>query len=201
MSNQNASAQNKGEIKRMENSLKNMVLSLLGVTFITSACVAMVQKITAEPIAAAQLAATQAALTMVLPEFDKNEMVSTSIDDLPIDIYTATNGGEVVGYAVKSVTKQGYAGEIVVMVGISPEGELLNVNVLSHSETPGLGSNLTDPENVVLASIKGKNLADVDLRVKKDGGDVDALSGATISSRAYGDAIERAYEAVKSKLK
>lgn len=185
----------------MENSLKNMVLSLLGVTLITSACVAMVQKITAEPIAAANLAATEAALTMVLPPFDKNTMESTTIDELPIDIYTAESGGEVVGYAVKSVTKKGYAGEITLMVGISPEGELLNVNVLAHSETPGLGSNLTDPENIVLASVKGKNLADVDLRVKKDGGEVDALSGATISSRAFGDAVGRAYEAVKSKLK
>ncbi len=185
----------------MENSLKNMVLSLLGVTFVASASVAMVQKVTEEPIAAANRAATEAALTMVLPAFDENVMENTTIDEMPIDIYTAKSGGEVVGYAVKSMTKQGYGGAIVTMVGISTDGELLNVNVLAHSETPGLGSNLTDPENVVLASIKGKNLADVDLRVKKDGGDVDALSGATISSRAYGDAIGRAYEAVKSKLK
>lgn len=178
-----------------------MVLSLLGVTFVTSACVAMVQKITADPIAAAQLAATEAALTMVLPEFDSNKMKSTTVNNLPIDIYTAKKDGEVVGYAVKSMTKSGYAGVITVMVGISPEGELINVNVLSHSETPGLGSHLTDPDNVVLASIKGKKIADVDLRVTKDGGEVDALSGATISSRAYIDAIVRAYEAVKSKLK
>ncbi len=185
----------------MENSLKNMVLSLLGVTFVASACVAMVQKVTAEPIAAANRAATEAALTMVLPPFDENEMESMVLYELPVDIYTAKRDGEVVGYAVKSVTRQGYGGPITLMVGISPEGELLDVNVLAHSETPGLGSLLTNPENVVLASIKGKNLADVDLRVKKDGGDVDALSGATISSRAYGDAISRAYDAVLTKLK
>lgn len=198
MLNQSASAQNSGV---MENSLKNMVLSLLGVTFVASACVAMVQKVTAEPIAAANIAATKAALTNVLPEFDENTMESTTIDDMPIDIYTAKSGGKVVGYAVKSMTKQGYAGPIVTMVGISPKGKLLNVSVLSHSETPGLGACLTESDNIVLASIKGENLGKFELVVRKDGGEVDALSGATISSRAYCDAIGRAYDAVKSKLK
>ncbi len=185
----------------MENTLKNMVLSLLGVTMICSASVAIVQAVTLEPIAQAQIAATNRALSEVLPEFDESKMKQTEVYGRPVDVYTAKSGDKVVGYAVKSTTNQGYSGEIVVMVGIAPDGELLNVSVLKHSETPGLGSVLTNPDNVVLASLKGKVLTGKDLVVRKDGGDVDALSGATISSRAYCDAIEKAYIAIDKELK
>lgn len=177
-----------------------MVLSLFGVTLICSASVALVQWVTLEPIAEAQLKATNEALAVVLPEFDKSTMQSEEVSGCPVDIYTATNGGEVVGYAVKSMTKLGYGGVITLMVGIAPDGALLDVSVLGHSETPGLGSVITKPDNVVLQSIKGKVLTGKDLQVKKDGGEVDALSGATISSRAYIDAVERAYVAVDKEL-
>ncbi len=186
----------------MENTLKNMVLSLLGVTLVCSASVAVVQGVTLEPIAKAQEAATKRALAEVLPEFDESSVKTKEMNGRSVDVYTAKSGGEVVGYAVKSFTNMGYSGEIVVMVGIAPDGELLNASVLKHSETPGLGSELTKPNNVVLESLKGRQLtSDDNLMVEKDGGDVDALSGATISSRAYIDAIERAYDAVGKSIK
>jgi electron transport complex protein RnfG len=75
------------------------------------------------------------------------------------------------------------------------QGKILNVNVLSQAETPGLGTKMAEPENVLLKSVRGKNPAEINLAVKKDGGDVDALTAATISSRAYVDAVARAYEA------
>lgn len=178
-----------------------MVLSLFGVTLICSASVALVQGVTLEPIAQAQLAATKVALADVLPEFDDSKMRTKDVGGRMIDVYTAKQGGDVIGYAVKSMTNLGYSGEIVVMVGIAPDGELLNAKVLKHSETPGLGSELTDPNNAVLSSIKGRLVSSDDqLSVKKDGGDVDALSGATISSRAFLDAIMRAYDAVEKEL-
>ncbi len=179
-----------------------MVLSLLGVTLVCSASVAIVQGVTLEPIAKAQEAATKRALAEVLPEFDDSKVRSKEVGGRPVDVYTAKSGGDVVGYAVKSMTNMGYGGEIVVMVGIAPDGELLNVSVLKHNETPGLGSILTEPDNIVLASLKGRKFTSDDkMSVKKDGGDVDALSGATISSRAYCDAIMRAYDAVEKELK
>lgn len=190
----------KNSVKKMKNTLKNMVLSLFGVTLICSASVALVQWVTLEPIAEAERKATNEALAVVLPEFDNSTVSSEEVTGCPVDIYTATNGGNVVGYAVKSMTKKGYAGVISLMVGIAPDGTLLDVSVLAQSETPGLGSVITKPDNVVLASIKGKLLTDKTLQVKKDGGDVDALSGATISSRAYIDAVERAYTAVNKQL-
>ena len=111
--------------------------------------------------------------------------------------------GAVAGYAVQTMTKQGFSGVVRLMVGFTPEGEVVNVNVLEQTETPGLGTKMADEGNVLLASVKGrklesKKLVDGKLAVTKDGGDVDALTAATISSRAYVDAINRAWMAYKS---
>lgn len=174
-----------------------MILSLFGITLVASAGVAVVYEITKEPIAAAQQAAVELSLTEVLPAFDGNTKQSVVVDELPIEVYTATNGGEVVGYAVQTATKQGYSGLITMMVGISPANEVMGVSILSHAETPGLGSKMCDEGNALITSVKGASLESFNLSVKKDGGDVDALTGATISSRAYCDAIARAYAALK----
>lgn len=182
----------------MESTLKNMILSLFGVTFLASTCVALVYMVTKEPIQAAEQAAIELSLTNVLPSFDMSEKSSLMVDDLPIDVYTATKGDKVVGYAVKSSSKSGYSGLITLMVGIDPSSKVLGVSVLSHKETPGLGSKMTEANNSLIKSVKGESLSKIDLRVKKDGGDIDALSGATITSRAYGDAIKRAYTALQT---
>ena len=77
------------------------------------------------------------------------------------------------------------------------EGKILNINVLEQKETPGLGTKMADEGNVLLLSLKDKNAAEVNMTVKKDGGDIDALTAATISSRAYAEAVAVAYEAYK----
>lgn len=178
--------------------MKNMVLSLLGVTFISSLSVGIVNKITEQPIREAQEAATQMALQKVVPAFRKSGVTSVDVDGFALDVYTTRSAkNEVVGYAVKSQTKDGYSGAITMMVGIAANGNLYDVSILSHSETPGLGSKMCDVDNSLIRSIKGRNIDSLDLRVSKDGGDIDALSGATITSRAYGNAISRAYRAVQ----
>lgn len=181
----------------MKSTLLNMILSLFGITLVASAGVAVIYETTKEPIAAAQQAAIELSLTNVLPPFDKSEQQELTLDELPIVVYTATKGGEIVGYAVQSATKQGYSGLVTMMVGISPSDEVLGVSILSHAETPGLGSKMCDEGNSLITSIEGKSLSTLNLHVKKDGGDVDALTGATISSRAYCDAVTRAYTALK----
>ena len=75
--------------------------------------------------------------------------------------------------------------------------KIININVLEQKETPGLGTKMTDEGNVLLASFKDKNASEINMTVKKDGGDVDALTAATISSRAYAEAVAVAYEAFK----
>jgi electron transport complex protein RnfG len=82
------------------------------------------------------------------------------------------------------------------MVGFEPYGKVRAVKVLSHNETPGLGSKMGDEGNVLFASFAGRNPSEMNLAVRKDGGDVDALTAATITSRAYVDAVARAFNAM-----
>lgn len=181
----------------MKSSLKNMVLVLFCITLVSSACVGLVNMITEEPIARAKEAAVKEALAQVLPEFDSTEKSEYTADEMVIAVYKATKEGVLVGYAVESATKSGFSGLIRMMVGFSPKGKILNVNVLEHSETPGLGSKMTEEGNPLLASIQGKKASKTKLSVKKDGGDIDALTAATISSRAYAEAVARAYAVFK----
>ena len=181
----------------MKSTLFNMVAVLFTVTLIASAGVGAVNMITADAIAEANAAATTAAVANVLPEFDKTDISEQTIDDMTIVVYTATKGSEIVGYAVESMTKNGFGGAIRLMVGFGADGKILNVNVLQQAETPGLGTKMTEEGNVLLGSIQNKNSWEVDFKVKKDGGELDALTAATISSRAYYEAVARAYEAYK----
>lgn len=179
----------------MKSTLLNMVSVLAGICLVASACVGAVYTITAEPIAQAKAQATIDALSNVLPAFDENTRTELTLD-LPVAVYTATKGGEVVGYAVETMTKNGFGGAIRMMVGFLPSGEVYNVNVLEQAETPGLGTKMCDEGNPLIESFKGRNPADMKMSVTKDGGDVQALTAATISSRAYVDAMSRAYAAL-----
>ena len=179
----------------MKSTLFNMVAVLFTITLIASAGVGAVNMITEQPIAEAKQAATTAALANVLPAFDDNSVSEQEIDGLPIKVYTATSGEAVVGYAVETLTKSGFGGSIRLMVGFLPDGEIYNVNVLEQAETPGLGSKMCDEGNALISSIKDKNVFTIEFKVKKNGGELDALTAATISSCAYYDAVARAKEA------
>ena len=179
----------------MKSTLKNMGLVLFTITLIASAGVGAVNMITEEPIAAAKAKAVQDALKQVLPAFDTTEDAEQTIDGLTIKTYKALAAGETVGYAVETATKEGFGGMVRLMVGFDAEGRILNINVLEQSETPGLGTKMCDEDNPLITSFKGKKPAEMTLKVRKDGGDVDALTAATISSRAYTDAVARAYKA------
>ena len=181
----------------MKSTLFNMVAVLFTVTLIASAGVGAVNMITADAIAEANAAATTQAVANVLPSFENTEVSEQTIDDMPIVVYTASAGDKVVGYAVESMTKNGFGGSIRMMVGFAPDGQILNVNVLQQAETPGLGTKMADEDNALLRSIKDKKAWEIEFKVKKDGGELDALTAATISSRAYYDAVARAYRAYR----
>lgn len=179
----------------MKSTLFNMVTVLFAVTLIASAGVGAVNMLTADAIAEAKALATTAAVKNVLPEFEKTENWEQMVGDIPVQIYKATSADAVVGYAVEAMSKSGFGGAIRVMVGFSTDGTILNVNVLEQKETPGLGTKMCDEGNVLLMSIKDKNPAQMQFSVKKDGGELDALTAATISSRAYYDAVKCAHNA------
>ncbi len=181
----------------MESSLKNMVVVLFTITLVASAAVGGVYTITKEPIAQAKVAAVNNALKQVLPQYEATTSQTIEVNSMPVVAHTATVADKAVGYAVESISKNGFGGEVRLMVGFDSKGTILNINVLEQKETPGLGTKMADEGNVLLASLKDKNAAQVNLTVKKDGGDIDALTAATISSRAYAEAVAVAYEAFK----
>ena len=133
----------------MKSTLFNMVAVLFTVTLVASAGVGAVNMITADAIAEANAAATTQAVANVLPEFDNTELSEQTIDNMPIVVYTASKGGQTVGYAVESMTKNGFGGVIRLMVGFGADGKILNVNVLQQSETPGLGTKMADEGNAL----------------------------------------------------
>ena len=174
-----------------------MVLVLFTITLLSSAAVGGVYVITEEPIAQAKVAAVNEALKLVLPEFEATTSQTIEVNALPVVAHTATVGDKAVGYAIESLSKNGFGGVVRLMVGFDTEGNIININVLEQKETPGLGTKMADEGNVLLASLKGKNAGSVNMTVRKDGGDIDALTAATISSRAYAEAVAVAYEAFK----
>jgi electron transport complex protein RnfG len=112
-----------------------------------------------------------------------------------LDIYPAKLNGEIVGFAVNTYTKKGFSGNISLMTGFKSDGTILNIAVLEQKETPGLGTKMNEPE--FKEQFNGKNPAEFVLKVKKDGGPVDAITAATISSRAFCDAVWRAYNSLQ----
>ena len=109
-----------------------------------------------------------------------------------------SQGQDTVGYAVETFTNTGFGGEIKLMVGFLKDGTINRVETLSHNETPGLGNKIERSKSDFAVQFEGKNPADFKLAVRKDGGDVDAITASTISSRAFSDAVSRAYEVYKS---
>ena len=185
----------------MKSTLKNMVLVLFSITAVAALLVALVNNITKDTIAETEQRNKDLAKLEVLPEFEGEaelEEKSRQIGDFNINVTEVKANGELVGYAVEapSITKNGYGDRIYLMVGfVEREGKTIvsGIKVISQKETPGLGANMLNPGNSLEQSIVGKSPADVTFSVKKDGGSFDALTGSTISSRAYANAVETAY--------
>ncbi len=186
---------------KKESTLINMVLTLLIITVISGGALGMVYKVTKEPIALSKLKKQKAAINEVVPGFDNDptseQVTIKSKDGLDLTIFPCKKGGETIGAAVSSITQKGFGGTVRIMVGLKPDGTILNYSVLEMAETPGLGSKMTDwfkDDAKPSASIVGKNPTTTKMIVSKDGGDIDAITAATISSRAFLDAVNRAYE-------
>lgn len=182
--------------KKPESTFPNMVLALLLVTAIAGLALGSVYVVTKEPIAAAKRAKLEKALGKVLPEFEniKSKTVPGINGNDSLEFYTAYENSSDVGTAVKTYTNKGYSGHFEVMVGFTPDGIIENTAVLSHSETPGLGDKIDKSKSDWSTQFNGKNPQQYTLKVKKDKGDVDAITAATISSRAFCDAVKRAYK-------
>ena len=184
----------------MKSSLKNMVLVLFVITAVTSSAVGVVYNLTKEPIANTEKQKTITALSEVLPKFDNQpneEKVVKEIDGQQLAIYTARLEGKTVGYAIETFTKNGFSGMVRLLVGFRTDGSIENISVLSHNETPGLGAKIAEKGSKFVAQFSGKNPESFKLFVKKDGGDVDAITASTITSRAFSEAVQLAHDIFK----
>lgn len=184
---------------KTESTFKNMVLSLTLISLGAAACLGFVYELTKEPIEFSILNKKMAAIREVVPEFDNNpndEMfrLATGEGD-SLDIYPARKNNEIVGYAVNTYSNNGFSGFINLMAGFRSDGTVFNISVLEQKETPGLGTKMTEPQ--FKNQFVDKNPGNFILKVKKDGGEVDAITAATISSRAFCDALQRAYNTIQ----
>lgn len=179
-----------------ESTFKNMTLTLFVVTLLASTSLGFVYSFTKGPIENAQNAKINNAISKVLPEFDNKpaaEKYTREVDGGILTFYPATKGGQKVGTAIQTFTKNGFSGQIDLMVGFLADGSIYAIEVIAHKETPGLGDKMESDKSNFSVQFKGKNPATFKLMVTKDGGHVDAITASTISSRAYCDAVQLAY--------
>ena len=188
-------------IEKIKSNFITILASLTCFCLIAGTALAVANKLTEDKIAAAKAAALQEAIKKVAPEFDNDPSAeqyrAATADGDSLTIYPAKKGGKLVGAAVETNTKKGFGGEIRIMVGFDADQKIVNYSVLEHNETPGLGSKMEEwfRTDKGKQSVLGRDMKGGALKVSKDGGEVDAITAATISSRAFLDAINRAYAA------
>ena len=188
-------------MKKLESSLKNMALALTGFSVLAGGLLGWVNDATAEPIAQANAKALSDAIAVVVPGFDNNPAEApetVELNGVSYKIYKATKGGEPIGAAVEA-SANGFGGALTVLVGFDKDGNIIDYSLLSHAETPGLGSKAADWfKKGGKGDITGKNPGTAPLTVSKDGGEIDAITASTITSRAFLLAVNNAYAAYKN---
>ena len=187
--------------KKKESTLINMLVALLVIAAVSGGVLGLVYGVTKDTIAEVDQKKNEAAIQAVLPLEGE---ITYKADTLSYDYEGATltfpcnlaydANGNFQGAAVKT-SEGGFGGKIDMMVGFLADGTIKGTSVLSHTETPGLGANMTGKFKDQFVD---KNPADFRLIVKKDGGDVDAITAATITSRAFTKAVDKAYQAFEA---
>lgn len=173
-----------------------MLISLTLISTVAGFSLAYMNDLTLGPISEARKAKKINAIKAVLPKVTNDpfsEKISAALPEMmdSFDIYPGKENDKLNSIAVGTYTKKGYSGMIKMMVGFDVEGKIINVAVLEQKETPGLGTKITSEK--FINQYRGKDPSKWKLVVKKDGGETDAITGATISSRAFNDAVQSAY--------
>jgi electron transport complex protein RnfG len=174
--------------------MKEIVRLMVVLTLISTAAgvvLAYTNKVTRDPIQKARSKETVEALALVLPPFDNQPSACTNViaaQGRNWTFYVARLNGRYAGAAFESISPKGYGGEIKLMVGVTADGVVKDVRILSQQETPGLGTKVT--EKPFRSQLANKPVAGTVWKVRKDGGPFDAVTGATISSRAVLEAIQ-----------
>lgn len=193
---------------KMKSTLTNMVMVLVGFALIIAALLAWTNQLTAGPI---QAKARQTLANGIKTVMGSHSLEVTATDTLQLAIdgkqsefivhHTADQYGKPIGAAVECC-EMGFAGDLKILVGFALDGTILGYTILQHAETPGLGAKADAWfQKEGKGCIVGKNPSQDNLAVSKDGGEVDAITASTITSRAFLKAINRAYAAYVSQNK
>lgn len=173
-----------------------LMIILTTICALAALSLAKVYEITKEPIANKLREERIKALKAILPPFDNEpdkdaESIALGSNQKNLILYRGYKEGKLTGTALKSIGK-GFGGNIEVMVGIEPDGSIYGVEILDHKETPGLGAKIGEAH--FKNQFKGRSLFNTKWQVKKDGGDIDQITGATISPRGITKALKNALE-------
>lgn len=193
-------------MKKIESTLPNMTLVLVLVALVTGGVLAYVHHITEAPKMAQQKQSLVADIKTVMGGSDiKESAVRTVTRAFEGKNYTfvvhevADNTGKPMGNAVES-TAMGFGGDLTVLVGFDADGNVTGYAIRQTSETPGLGIKAADWfQKGAKGDIVGKKPQQCNFTVSKDGGDVDAITASTITSRAFLKAVRQAAEVVAKK--
>ena len=183
---------------KKESTFLSMVLTLFMVTLVAAGLLGSVYALTKEPIRLAILKKKNEAIQVVVPGFDNEpsqEVERIFMDGDSIYLYTARQGEEILGTAVETFTNMGFSGQFKLMVGFAQDGSIIDIAVIKHAETPGLGDKMEKGKSDFSVQFMGKHPDSFNIAVTKDRGDVDAITASTITSRAYCDAVIRAHGA------
>jgi len=173
-----------------------LILTLSIICLISGALLAKVDTLTKMPIEKANRAKKLDAIKNVLPTCDNQpDQNSCVVEHAGAEwiFYVARNGSDYAGAAVETSSSAGYGGDISLMLGINAEDKTEAIAILSQKETPGLGANIETDK--FQSNFKQKELKTTNWTVKKDGGDIDQITAATISSRAVSGAVKEAIAA------
>ena len=187
-------------MKPAKSTLFNMIFALLSVAVISAASLGYVYQITKEPIEKAKNKKTLDAISAVVGDFDndpfeeKTSVVSPN-GKYELELFPARQNGIITSVAIKTFSDNGFGGRIELIIGMLMDGTITGYQVIDQKETPGLGTKIT--EKSFSDQFIGLNSYVDELKLKKDGGEIDAVTGATISSKAVIDAVEKAVETYK----
>ena len=181
---------------KKESTLKNMLVALLVITAVSGGILGLVYGVTKDAINEVSIKKNAAAIAEVLGTDENTVLDTVTLDGMLYNVARDAEGN-FLGAAIKS-TSNGFGGKIELMVGILADGTIKKVSVLSQSETPGLGANMTTPK--FKNQFDEKHPDSFNLKVTKDGGDVDAITAATISSRAFTLAVKNACDSFKNNI-
>ena len=176
----------------------NMMITLVVIASLSAFVLAKVENLTKDPIRKAKDQRELQAISEVVGEFDNNPFdeqmtIFTPDKKHKLTLYPARKNGNITSFAIKSYSNAGFGGRIELITGFYIDGAIKSFKVIEQKETPGLGSKINEP--AFKDQFDGFNPAKHKLKVRQDGGDIDAVTAATISSRAVIDAIQNAVDA------